>query len=136
MQHNPNRRPSRHPRSRPTHLHRRDTRRPKCARIFQLKTDTDPGIPASRMRRDLQPFRQRDEITVDPRLLYARRTDSSINRNRALARLRTTLLEYFPALEARFQIRSPPRRLATVRLRKKVTKDRALAQPDRRWPTS
>lgn len=56
------------------------------------------------MRRDLQPFRQRDEITVDLRLLCARRrtTDLAMDRNRALARLRCTLLEYFPALERTF----------------------------------
>jgi hypothetical protein len=54
------------------------------------------------MRRDLHPFRQRDEITVDLRLLCARRTDLAMDRNRAIARLRTTLLEYFPALERAF----------------------------------
>lgn len=69
------------------------------------KTDAkDAAIIAdqARMRRDLQPFRQGDEITVDLRLLCARRTDLAMDRNRALARLRTTLLEYFPALERTF----------------------------------
>jgi transposase len=69
------------------------------------KTDAkDAAVIAdqARMRRDLQPFRQRDEITVDLRLLCARRTDLAMDRNRALARLRTTLLEYFPALERTF----------------------------------
>lgn len=69
------------------------------------KTDAkDAAVIAdqARMRRDLQPFRQRDEITVNLRLLYARRTDLAMDRTRALARLRTTLLEYFPALERAF----------------------------------
>lgn len=69
------------------------------------KTDAkDAAVIAdqARMRRDLQPFRQRDEITVDLRLLCARRTDLAMDRNRALARLRCTLMEYFPALERTF----------------------------------
>ncbi|WP_224111647.1 IS110 family transposase [Mycobacterium avium] len=69
------------------------------------KTDAkDAAVIAdqARMRRDLQPFRQRDEITVDLRLLCARRTDLAMDRNRALARLRATLVEYFPALERTF----------------------------------
>lgn len=56
----------------------------------------------ARMRRDLQPFRQRDEITVDLRMLCARRTDLAIDRTRAITRMRTQLLEYFPALERAF----------------------------------
>jgi transposase len=69
------------------------------------KTDAkDAAVIAdqARMRRDLRPFRQRDEITVDLRLLCARRTDLAMDRNRAIARLRSTLLEYFPALERAF----------------------------------
>ena len=69
------------------------------------KTDAkDAAVIAdqARMRRDLHPFRQRDEITMDLRLLCARRTDLAMDRNRAIARLRATLLEYFPALERAF----------------------------------
>jgi transposase len=69
------------------------------------KTDAkDAAVIADqvRMRRDLHPFRQRDEITVDLRMLYARRTDLAMDRTRAITRLRTQLLEYFPALERAF----------------------------------
>jgi transposase len=69
------------------------------------KTDAkDAAVIAdqARMRRDLQPFRQRDEITADLRLLCARRTDLAMDRIRAIARMRATLLEYFPALERAF----------------------------------
>jgi transposase len=69
------------------------------------KTDAkDAAVIAdqARMRRDLHPFRQRDETTVDLRLLCARRTDLAMDRNRALTRLRHVLLEYFPALERAF----------------------------------
>lgn len=72
------------------------------------KTDAkDAAVIAdqARMRRDPPLFRQRDEIAVDLylyRLLCARRTDLAMDRNRALARLRSTLLEYFPALERTF----------------------------------
>jgi transposase len=69
------------------------------------KTDAkDAAVIAdqARMRRDLHPFRQRDEITVDLRLLCSRRTDLAMDRTRAITRLRTTLLEYFPALERAF----------------------------------
>jgi transposase len=69
------------------------------------KTDAkDAAVIAdqARMRRDLHPFRQRDEITVDLRMLCARRTDLTMDRTRAITRLRTQLLEYFPALERAF----------------------------------
>jgi transposase len=69
------------------------------------KTDAkDAAVIAdqARMRRDLHPFRQRDEITVDLRMLCARRTDLAMDRTRAITRLRTQLLEYFPALERAF----------------------------------
>jgi len=69
------------------------------------KTDAkDAAIIAdqARMRKDLQPFRHRDRMTVDLRILCARRTDLADDRRRALNRLRAQLLEYFPALERAF----------------------------------
>lgn len=69
------------------------------------KTDAkDAGIIAdqARMRRDLQPLRAGDEISANLRLLTARRADLVIDRTRAFNRLRATLLEYFPGLEAAF----------------------------------
>jgi transposase len=56
----------------------------------------------ARMRRDLQPLRPGDEITVELRVLTARRADLVADRTRALNRLRAQLLEYFPALERAF----------------------------------
>ena len=56
----------------------------------------------ARMRRDLQPLQERDEIAVDLRILAARRYDLSAGRTRAINRLRAQLLEYFPALERAF----------------------------------
>jgi transposase len=50
------------------------------------KTDAkDAAVIADqvRMRRDLHPFRQRDEITVDLRLLCSRRTDLAMDLHRA-----------------------------------------------------
>ncbi|ADX71938.1 transposase [Pseudarthrobacter phenanthrenivorans Sphe3] len=69
------------------------------------KTDAkDARIIAdqARMRTDLQPVRRTDQISVDLRLLTARRTDLICDRVRAINRLRATLLEYFPALERAF----------------------------------
>lgn len=69
------------------------------------KTDAkDARITAdqARMRTDLQPVRGADQISVDLRLLTARRTDLICDRVRAINRLRATLLEYFPALERAF----------------------------------
>ncbi|MCJ1698026.1 IS110 family transposase [Rathayibacter caricis] len=69
------------------------------------KTDAkDAAIIAdqARMRRDLQPIRVGDDIATDLRLLTARRADLVMDRTRAINRLRATLLEYFPALEAAF----------------------------------
>lgn len=69
------------------------------------KTDAkDAGIIAdqARMRRDLQQLRAGDEISANLRLLTARRADLVIDRTRAFNRLRATLLEYFPGLEAAF----------------------------------
>lgn len=69
------------------------------------KTDAkDARIIAdqARMRTDLQSLRGADQISVDLRLLTARRTDLICDRVRAINRLRGTLLEYFPALERAF----------------------------------
>ncbi|RAX43629.1 IS110 family transposase [Arthrobacter sp. AQ5-06] len=69
------------------------------------KTDAkDARIIAdqARMRTDLQAFRSADQISVDLRMLTARRTDLICDRVRAINRLRATLLEYFPALERAF----------------------------------
>lgn len=71
------------------------------------KTDAkDAGIIAdqARMRRDLHPVRAGDEIAVGLRLIVSRRTDMVCDRTRAFNRLRATLLEYFPALEAAFDM--------------------------------
>jgi transposase len=54
------------------------------------------------MRTDLQPVRGADQISIDLRMLTARRTDLVCDRVRAINRLRATLLEYFPALERAF----------------------------------
>jgi len=69
------------------------------------KTDAkDAGIIAdqARMRRDLSPVRGADEIAVELRMLAAHRADLVADRTRAINRLRATLLEYFPGLEAAF----------------------------------
>jgi transposase len=69
------------------------------------KTDAkDARIIAdqARMRADLQPVRGADQVSVDLRMLTARRTDLTCDRVRAINRLRATLLEYFPALERTF----------------------------------
>jgi transposase len=60
----------------------------------------------ARMRRDLQPLRPGDEITVQLRILTARRADLVADRTRAINRLRAQLLEYFPALERAFDYRN------------------------------
>ncbi|NUT48350.1 MAG: IS110 family transposase [Saccharothrix sp.] len=54
------------------------------------------------MRRDLHPVTTGDEIAVEPRIPTARRYDLAADRTRAINRLRTQLLEYFPALERAF----------------------------------
>lgn len=69
------------------------------------KTDAkDAAIIAdqARMRRDLQPLRSGDQLSTELRLLTARRADLVADRTRAFNRMRATLLEYFPALEAAF----------------------------------
>ena len=54
------------------------------------------------MRRDLQLLRAGDQLSTELRLLTARRSDLVADRTRAFNRMRATLLEYFPALEATF----------------------------------
>jgi transposase len=69
------------------------------------KTDAkDAAVIAdqARMRRDLQPLRSGDQVSVDLRILTARRADKALDRVRAINRLRAQLLEYFPALERAF----------------------------------
>lgn len=69
------------------------------------KTDAkDAAVIAdqARMRRDLQELRSGDAISSGLRVLTARRADLVTDRSRAFNRLRATLLEYFPALEAAF----------------------------------
>jgi len=69
------------------------------------KTDAkDARIIAdqARMRTDLQPVREGDQLSVDLKLLTARRLDIIHDRVRAINRLRATMLEYFPALERAF----------------------------------
>ncbi|MEU6347514.1 IS110 family transposase [Streptomyces sp. NPDC046977] len=56
----------------------------------------------ARMRRDLQPLPEWDEIAIDLRILTARRYDLTADRTRAINRLRAQILEYFPALERAF----------------------------------
>ena len=56
----------------------------------------------ARMRRALQPLRAGDEMTVELRILTARRADLVADRTRAVNRLRAQLSEYFPALERAF----------------------------------
>lgn len=51
------------------------------------------------MRRDLGLLRPGDEVTVDLRILTARRTDLVADRTRQINRLRAQLLEISPALE-------------------------------------
>jgi len=60
----------------------------------------------ARMRRDLQPLRPGDEISVELRILTSRRTDLTCDRTRTINRLRAQLLEYFPALERAFDYSS------------------------------
>lgn len=56
----------------------------------------------ARMRHDLQPLQETSEIAVDLKILTARRMDLSADRTRAINRLRSQMLEYFPALERAF----------------------------------
>lgn len=55
------------------------------------KTDTKDAFviaDQSRMRRDLQPLQETNEIAVDLKILTARRMDLSADRTRAINRLR------------------------------------------------
>jgi transposase len=66
------------------------------------KTDArDAAVIAdqARMRRDLAPLRPGDEITVELKLLTARRADLVADRTRAINRLRGLLTSIFPALD-------------------------------------
>jgi transposase len=81
------------------------------------KTDAkDARIIAdqARMRTDLHPVRGGDQISVDLRMLTARRADLICDRVRAINRLRATLLEYFPALERAFDYSKNKAALALV----------------------
>ncbi|WP_136611039.1 IS110 family RNA-guided transposase [Sinomonas albida] len=89
------------------------------------KTDAkDAAIIAdqARMRHGLQQVRAMDETIVELRLLTARRTDLVHDRTRSFNRLRATLLEYFPALEAAFDFSQ--RKGAVILLTKYQTAER------------
>ncbi|WP_415856867.1 IS110 family transposase [Sinomonas sp. G460-2] len=78
-----------------------------ASRIYRGDGKTDAKDAAviadqARMRHDLQPLRISDEASADLRILTSRRADKAEDRTRAINRLRATLLEYFPALEAAF----------------------------------
>lgn len=69
------------------------------------KTDAkDAAIIAdqARMRRDLRRVRAGDQIASELRLLGAHRFDLAADKTRTINRMRATMLEYFPALEAAF----------------------------------
>lgn len=71
------------------------------------KTDArDAAVIAdqARIRRDLSPLRPGDEISVELRILTARRTDLVADRTREINRLRAQLLEISPALERAFDL--------------------------------
>ncbi|MFH9608823.1 IS110 family transposase [Streptomyces sp. NPDC017448] len=107
----------------------------------------------ARIRRDLQPLQEWDEIAVDLKILTGRRCDLVAERTRAINRMRAQLPEYFPALERTFDYaasksalilltgyRTPaglrrvgPSRLATWLKNRKVRGAQAIAdgQPSR-----
>lgn len=71
----------------------------------EAKADaTDAVIIAdqARMRYDLEPIRQIDDVSPELRLLSARRENLVHDRTRSADRLRSSLAHYFPALEAAF----------------------------------
>lgn len=77
----------------------------------QRKTDarTPSSSPTTaRMHRDLQPLQETGGIAVDLRILTARRIDLSADRAYAINRLRSQMLEYFPALEGAFDYSVSP----------------------------
>lgn len=98
------------------------------------KTDAkDAAIIAdqARMRRDLTPVRATDDIAVELRMLAAHRADLVADRTRAINRLRATLLEYFPALEAAFDY---ARRKARWPCSPSTRHPNSFATPE--WPAS
>lgn len=71
----------------------------------EAKTDAkDASIIAdqARIRRDLEPIRTPDDITAELKILSTRRADLVHDRTRAVNRLRSLLLNYFPGLESAF----------------------------------
>ncbi|MET8317571.1 IS110 family transposase [Rhodococcus erythropolis] len=71
------------------------------------KTDAkDAAIIAdqARIRRDLNPVRAGDEISIELAILTSRRTDLMRDRTRTVNRLRALLSTYFPALERSLDI--------------------------------
>jgi len=88
------------------------------------KTDAkDARIIAdqARMRRDLHPVRAGDPAATELRMLSAHRADLVADRTRAINRLRATLMEYFPSLEAAFDYSQ--RQAALTLLTKYATPD-------------
>lgn len=86
------------------------------------KTDAkDARIIAdqARVRTDLQMVAERDQVSIDLRLLTAHRLDLIHDRVRTINRLRATLLEYSPALEGAFDYSK--RRAALLLLTKYAT---------------
>ncbi|MGW9137602.1 IS110 family transposase [Streptomyces sp. NPDC055681] len=73
------------------------------------KTDSKDAFviaDQARMRRDLQPLAAEDEIAMDLRILTGRRFDLTADRTRAINRLRSQMLTYFPALERAFEYKT------------------------------
>ena len=71
----------------------------------EAKTDAKDAViiaDQARVRRDLNLMRTIDDVTVELRLLSARREDLVHDRTRAINRLRAAMLHYFPSLEAAF----------------------------------
>lgn len=71
----------------------------------EAKTDAKDAVviaDQARIRRDVHLMRQPDEVTVELRLLSARREDLVHDRTRAVNRLRALMAHYFPSLEAAF----------------------------------
>nr|WP_253259906.1 IS110 family transposase [Subtercola boreus] len=71
----------------------------------EAKTDARDAVviaDQARIRHDVNLMRQPDEVTVELRLLSARREDLVHDRTRAVNRLRALMAHYFPSLEAAF----------------------------------
>ncbi|AAT89926.1 transposase [Leifsonia xyli subsp. xyli] len=95
-----------------------------AARTYRGDSKTDAKDAAiiadqTRMRRDIFPIRDGDEIAAELRMLAAHRTDLVADKTRAINRLRATLLGYFPGLEAAFDYAT--RKAALVLLTKYQT---------------